>query len=52
MGERRPDGALEADVLGVLWGCDVALTPGDNFLPKPYPIQALLEIVRRRLDRP
>jgi predicted transcriptional regulator len=27
--ERRPDGALEADILGVLWGADEALTPGE-----------------------
>jgi predicted transcriptional regulator len=29
VGERRPDGALEADILGVLWGADEALTPGE-----------------------
>ncbi|MGD9793906.1 MAG: BlaI/MecI/CopY family transcriptional regulator [Acidimicrobiia bacterium] len=29
MGERRPDGALEADILGVLWGSEDALTPGE-----------------------
>lgn len=28
MVQRRPDGALEADVLGVLWGSEHALTPG------------------------
>lgn len=27
MAQRRPDGALEAEVLGVLWGADDALTP-------------------------
>ena len=27
--QRRPDGALEADVLGVLWASERALTPGE-----------------------
>lgn len=29
MSDRRADGELEADILGVLWGADRPLTPGE-----------------------
>ena len=32
-------------------GADLTLTPGVNFLPKPYTSQAVLEIVERMLAR-
>jgi predicted transcriptional regulator len=50
---RRPDGALESEILAVLWGTDRALTPGEvrDRLPAELAYTTVMTVLGRLVDK-